>query len=339
MKLFLKPERFWTEIDRIEGSAIPYVLWRTLVFGFIALLVTIVEKSPAFPFKVAIPITPYEVLGVAMGALLVLRTNAGYERWWEGRKLWGGIVNQSRNLVIQALSYGPDDPDWRRQFVGWTAAFAHVSRCSLRDQRNLPELNNLVGTVKAQRIASVEHMPTAVSLAIGQLLREGVEMGMDRFAFLQAEEERAKLIDHIGGCERILKTPLPEAYSIEIRQFIFVFLVAMPFGILLIVDWLTPLVTMLVAFPILALDEIGVELQNPFSTLHLNHLPLDKICENLEQNLMSLLDDIDHSRPIENRNSAAAPGDGPEAVSPQVSSDPGDARPRDGEAVPRRFEP
>ena len=76
-------------------------------------------------------------------------------------------------------------------------------------------------------------------------------MGMDRFAFVRAEEERAKLIDHIGGCERILKTPLPEAYSIEIRQFIFVFLVALPFGILLKVDWLTPLVTMLVAFPIL----------------------------------------------------------------------------------------
>ena len=89
---------------------------------------------------------------------------------------------------------------------------------------------------------------------------------MDRFAFVRAEEERAKLIDHIGGCERILKTPLPAAYSIEIRQFIFVFLVALPFGILAKVDWLTPLVTMLVAFPILALDEIGVELQNPFST-------------------------------------------------------------------------
>ncbi len=295
MKLFSKPERFWSEIDRIEGSAIPYVLRRTLVFGLIALLVTLIEKHPAFP-NVAIPMAPYEVLGVAMGALLVLRTNAGYERWWEGRKLWGGIVNQSRNLVIQALSYGPDDPEWKRQIVGWTAAFAHVSRRSLRAERNLKELDRLIGNVKAQRIASVEHMPTAVALAIGKLLREGADKGMDRFAFLKAEEERAKLIDHIGGCERILKTPLPEAYSIEIRQFIFVFLVALPFGILLKVDWLTPLVTMLVAFPILALDEIGVELQNPFSERRLNHLPLDQICENLERNLMALLGDLDGLR-------------------------------------------
>lgn len=333
MNLFHKPERFWSEINKIEGSAIPYVLRRTLVFGFVALLVTIVEKHPAFP-SVAIPMAPYEVLGVALGALLVLRTNAGYERWWEGRKLWGGVVNQSRNLVIQALSYGPDDPDWRRRIVGWTAAFAHVSRRSLRGQRPVSELGKLIGTVKAQQIASVEHMPTAVCLAIGRMLHDGVEMGMDRFAFVRAEEERAKLIDHIGGCERILKTPLPEAYSIEIRQFIFVFLVALPFGILTKVDWLTPIVTMLVAFPILALDEIGVELQNPFSTLRLNHLPLDKICEDLEQNLMSLLDDFDHSRQNENKLSPAASAVGQGAGSPQISGDPHVACPRDGQPVP-----
>jgi len=315
MKLFLEPERFWTEISQHEGSATPYVLRRTLVFGFIALLVTLVEKHPALP-TVAIPMAPYEVLGVAMGALLVLRTNAGYERWWEGRRLWGGIVNQSRNLVIQAVSYGPDDADWRRRIVGWTAAFDHVCRHSLRGQHHMPELVPLIGAVKAERLASVEHMPTAVALEIGKLLREGVELGMDRFAFVRAEEERAKLIDHIGGCERILRSPLPMAYSIQIRQFIFVFLVALPFGILSKVGLLTPLVTMLVAFPILALDEIGVELQNPFSTGRLNHLPLDRICENLEQNLMSLLGDHDRLRPIDNEGPATVVAVGSESGAP-----------------------
>ena len=282
MKLFSKPERFWSEIDRIEGSAIPYVLRRTLVFGLIALLVTIVEKHPSFP-NVAIPMAPYEVLGVAMGALLVLRTNAGYERWWEGRKLWGGIVNQSRNLVIQALSYGPDDPDWKRQIVGWTAAFAHVSRRSLRGERpsaragaSWSARSRPSGSPRSNTCPRPSPWRSASCFA-----RESTRAWTGS-PFVRAEEERAKLIDHIGGCERILKTPLPEAYSIEIRQFIFVFLVALPFGILLKVDWLTPLVTMLVAFPILALDEIGVELQNPFSRHRLNHLPLDEICENLE---------------------------------------------------------
>lgn len=291
MKLLQRPERFWAEISQVEGSVAPYVVRRTLIFGAIALVVTFIEKHPSFP-NVAIPLTPYEILGAALGALLIFRTNAGYERWWEARKLWGGIVNQTRNLVIQGLAHGPADPDWRRQVVRWIAAFPHVARRNLRGERSLPELVPLLGADNAERLAAADHMPSAVALAIGQHFREAVEtLGMDRFAFLRAEEERAKLIDHVGGCERILKTPLPIAYSIQIRQFIFVFLVALPFGILLEVDWLTPLVTMLVAFPILALDEIGVELQNPFSTDRLNHLPLDDICQQLERNLLALLDD------------------------------------------------
>jgi ion channel-forming bestrophin family protein len=217
MIFFRRPEPFWTELNQIEGSATPYVARRTLVFGLVALVVTVFEMLPMFP-TVAIPMTPYEALGVALGALLVLRTNAGYERWWEGRKLWGGITNQCRSLVVTALSHGPDDREWKRRVVSWTVAFAHVCRRSLRGERTLPELVRLLGTAKAKQIASVEHMPTAVALEIGSLLRQGLELGMDRLAMLRALEERDRLIDHIGGCERILKTPMPMAYSIEIRR-------------------------------------------------------------------------------------------------------------------------
>jgi ion channel-forming bestrophin family protein len=99
MKLWHRPERFWTEITQLEGSATLYVMRRSLIFGAIALVVTFIEKAPSFP-TVAVPVTPYEILGAALGALLAFRTNAGYERWWEARKLWGGIINQSRNLAM-----------------------------------------------------------------------------------------------------------------------------------------------------------------------------------------------------------------------------------------------
>ena len=159
---------------------------------------------------------------------------------------------------------------------------------------DLPELAQLVGEVKAHRIASVDHMPTAVSMAIGRLLREGVEQGMDRFAFTRAEEERAKLIDHIGGCERILKTPLPAAYSVEIRQFIFVFLVALPFGILMKVGladarW-SPCWSPSRSW---RSTRSGSSSRTRSPSGGLNHLPLDQICQNLERNLMALLADFD----------------------------------------------
>jgi putative membrane protein len=114
---------------------------------------------------------------------------------------------------------------------------------------------------------------------------------MDKFAFLQLDRERAQLIDHIGACERILKTPLPLVYAIKIRRFIVLFLVSLPFALLHRVenDWLVPLVTMLVAYPLVSLDRIGVELQNPFATSQLSHLPLSDISSAIEQNVIGLL--------------------------------------------------
>jgi len=284
---------FWREAFAWSGSATPRVLPRVAVFGGVAALICAASQAG---LALGIAVGPHEVAGAVLGLLLVLRTNAGYERWWEARKLWGGIVNQTRNLAIQALSYGPDDRRWREQVVRWTIVFAHACRRSLRGERSLPEVEALVGRGAAEAIARSAHMPNAVARVIGQLLREGHEGGgMSGFAFMQAERERATLIDHIGACERILKTPLARPYSIKVRRFIVLFLVTLPLALLhkLESDWLVPLVTMLVAYPVLAVDLIGAELQNPFSARNLGHLPLDDITRTIETNLLGLLSEED----------------------------------------------
>ena len=135
-------------------------------------------------------------------------------------------------------------------------------------------------------------MPSFVAMKVAALLREGYErLEMDRFAFLQIDRERALLIDHIGGCERILKTPLPRVYSIKIRRFIFLFLLTLPFALVhrLNNDWLVPFITMFVAYPLLSLDQIGIELENPFASQALSHLPLDDISATIERNLLAVL--------------------------------------------------
>lgn len=287
---------FWRDTVALNGSVTPHVVRRVAVFGLIAVAIALLDEliERATGLKVAVAVAPYEFAGVTLGLLLVLRTNAGYDRWWEARKLWGGIVNQSRNLAITALSYGPDDPAWRSAVARWTAAFSHVARRSLRGQRDLPELVPLLGPRDAARVAAAEHMPGYVARVLAGLLREAADRdALNGFAFLQADRERATLIDHIGACERILKTPLPRAYAIKIRRLILIFLVSLPFALLHKLDgpWLIPLVTMLVAYPLASLDQIGVELQNPFSTERLSHLPLDDICRTIEGNVLALLDD------------------------------------------------
>jgi ion channel-forming bestrophin family protein len=279
---------FWGETVRVEGSATPYVMVRVVLFGAFAAAVTGIHKNVYLP-DLGIDLTPFEVAGAALAVLVGLRTNTGNDRWWEARKLWGGIVNQSRNLGIIAVAYGPTDHAWRDRFARYIAVFAHVTRRSLRRQADLPEVVALIGPEETARIAAAKHRPSFVAGVLADMLRVALDGGMPAASFHQAETQRAALIDHMGACERILKTPMPPAYSIQIRRFVVLFLLAIPFGIVLKVGWLTPLVTMLVCYPLLSLDKIGTELQYPFSPNRLNHLPLDDFTTLIERNLLAMI--------------------------------------------------
>ena len=285
---------FWREAFTWQGSVTPLVLPNVLLIGIIATVICLLAwlEERFYQVDIGLEIAPFEIAGAALGLLLILRTNAGHDRWWEARKLWGGIVNQSRNLAIGALSYGPSDPVWREQFVKWAAAFPHVARSHLRGESLSPEIAQLLGEHGAAHLAVSVHPPSAVAMQLADLLREACDSGnMDRFAFLQVDRERATLIDHIGACERILKTPLPLVYAIKIRRFLALFLLTLPFALLhqLNGEWMVPFITMMVAYPLMALDQIGIELQNPFAKANLSHLPLGDISANIEKNLLGFL--------------------------------------------------
>ncbi len=298
---------FWVGALTIRGSALPRVFFDIVKFGTIAFLIVLIATVAKAKFDVvlAIPSSVLSAAGAVLGLLLVLRTNAGYDRWWEARKLWGGIVNQSRNLGVIASSYGPPSGEWRNQFIRWTAVMPHVIRCSLRDDTTLTEISRLVGRANAKRVSGASHMPTFVATITAQMLSEGRREGMSRYAFLQAEQQRSMIIDYLGGCERIRNTPLARASAIQVRQLILMFLVALPFALMgefaasatFAVGgldfnhgiYLIPLFVMLLALPMLSLDRIGMELQNPFDTRRIDHLPLDAICHTIERNLMEVL--------------------------------------------------
>jgi len=298
---------FWVGALTVRGSAAPRVLLDVIKFGLIAFLIVLLATlvKSVWNVSLSIPSSILSAAGAVLGLLLVLRTNAGYDRWWEARKLWGGIVNQSRNLGIMAASYGPPNGEWHNQFIRWTAVLPHVIRCSLREDHSMVEVSRLVGRANAARIAETAHMPTFVSSILAQMLSEGRQEGMSRYAFLQAEQQRCLLIDYLGGCERIRNTPLARASAIQVRQFIFIFLMALPFALISEFEgmasfsmfgvafnssiFLIPLFVMLLALPMLSLDRIGMELQNPFDTRRIDHLPLDAICHTIERNLMEVL--------------------------------------------------
>ena len=305
---------YWFGTFVVRGSVAPRIMIDVLGFGFLATLIALaVQKLESdFNVKLSVPAIPFGAAGAVLGLLLVMRVNAGYSRWWEARVLWGGIVNQTRNMAIAGLAYGPSDTRWRSRFVRWIAVFPHVCRRSLRGERNLPELHRLVSDDSLAWIENAEHMPNAVSGEIAILLKEARSLGMDGFAFLKLEGHRAELIDHLGGCERIVSTPLARSTAIQVRQFIFLFLVTLPLGLMhdlqaasseqaipgVMVSqiWVVPIYAMLLAYPLLSLDRIGMELQNPFSTNRIDFLPLDSICTIVECNVLELLQEVENQR-------------------------------------------
>lgn len=285
---------FWDQATNIEGSVTPLVLRQALPFGLFAYLVVRASDyfSSHFHFDLGISANPFDITGAVLGLLLVFRTNSSYDRWWEGRRLWGGIVNQSRNLGIGGLSYGPRSPRWRDDFIKWVAAYPHLCRLHLRSEGVDQSVIDLLGPEIAAQLDVSNHRPNYASTQIGFLLQEALQTeGVSQFAMMELEKQRSLLIDHIGACERILRTPLPLVYVIKIRQYLVLFLLALPFSLLhrLKSDWLIPVVTMIVAYVLLSLDQIGEELQHPFAKKSLSHLPLEDYSGNIEKNLKSLL--------------------------------------------------
>jgi ion channel-forming bestrophin family protein len=283
-----EPRSFWRDAVAWREAVTGKVLRRVVAFGAFAVIVALVHGELGWR---GVQATHIGYTGGALALLLVLRTNGGYDRWWEARKLWGGIVNQSRNLAVNGLAYGPNDAEWRDRFVRWSAAFSHACRQSLRGQRNASELKALLGADAAEGLVAAEHMPSHVASRLAALL-EDARTGdhLDGYAFLTTDRERASLIDHLGGCERILKTPFPRVHSIKLRRFILIYLVGLPMAIASSSPVLMGAVTMLVAYPLLGIDQIGQELENPFAEDRASHLPLHAICETIENNLRALLE-------------------------------------------------
>jgi putative membrane protein len=268
-----------------QGSVTPRVLPRVVITAVYSM---VVHWLAGYIPDLAMPVTPFEYSGAVLALILVQRVNAGHERWWEARKIWGSIVNQSRNLALVVSGYGQEQTALVQQILRWVAAWPHVMRESLRRESSLTEVEAMLGCDEAARIRAAEHMPTYVGYRITKMLSQLRQGGMDAFAFHRAETERSQLIDAIGACERIRNTRMPLVLAINTRRFILMFLLLLPFAMIDRAGWLTPLVVILTSYPLFSLDEIGAELQNPFSQRNLSHLPIDAICDTIANNVLSL---------------------------------------------------
>ncbi len=277
----------------IHGSVTPKVLKQVM---WVALYATAISYVNYLRPHIQLPIGPFEYAGFIMGLILVFRINAGYERWWEARKIWGDIVNKCRNLATILLSYSDRaESEAIKKHIKIIAALPYCVKKHLRETHDYDDLAHLLETKMIQNLKNkVKHPVLYLSSQTADFLNQLLKNNkINQFAYLKAEEQRERLIDSQGACERILKTPMPFVMAIKSRRFILLFLIVLPFALVNLSIYVSPFVTSLVAYTLFSLDQIGIELQNPFWESNLSHLPLTKISNTIEGNLTEMLDHYD----------------------------------------------
>ena len=288
------PKKWTSHLLDLRGSMFHAIIGRVLACVGWSTVVLLAHRWLVYTLKWdhdSIPSTVHSLVGVALGLLLVFRTNTSYDRFWEGRKLWGSIVNESRNLARACTVFLKDDPALARTCVRWTIAWAYAAKGSLRGKPSLGPVARSLPPEEVKAALAAGHVPLHVSTKITALLAEARDRGMiSDFVLMSIDANNQQLLDYLGGCERIKKTPLPFAYMVHIRRALVFYCFTLPFALVETYGWGAIVGTLLVAYIFFGIEEIGVEIENPFDGDD-NDLPLSRICETIEHNLLEMIGD------------------------------------------------
>jgi len=265
-------------VKEIIGRVLICVGWSVVVVGFYKLI------NPG----IAIPSTVHTLVGWALSLLLVFRTNTSYDRFWEGRRAWGSIVNVARDMGRKSAVYLRPDPARRDAVVHWTIAFAYAAMSHLRGRTFLGPIADRLPTDEVQSAVRASNVPLDVTTRISRHLVEARDAGtISDVVLVELDRDVQFLIDHLGACERIVKTPLPFAYMVHLRRALILFTFTLPFALVKDFGWATVLDTLLIAYIFFGIEEIGVEIENPFGDDD-NDLPLERICATIEADLLAI---------------------------------------------------
>lgn len=302
----LVPERHYSWLRlliKYRGTALERVRTRLAVVTGVAAAVTFIDLRYGY-FHPDFTTIPFTLIGLALGIFLGFRNNTSYDRFWEGRRLWGALVNTTRSVTRQILTLVGPQPgstsatpeeiaSFRREMVYRVIGYVHCFRLHLRDQDKLEELEAFLPEDDVIALRRELNRPTAILQRMGDRLREAWDKGWIHSMHLPVlEKSLTSLTDIQGGCERIKSTPIPMSYTTLIHQIVAIYCFTLPFGIVKTVGQLTPFVVAFVAYAFFGLDAVGDEIENPFG-LDPNDLPLSALSRMIEVNLRQRLGETD----------------------------------------------
>lgn len=287
-------KRSWLGVAlRVKGSVLPAVLPRSIVCGLVAAAIVLLAQQN---IKLFVPLKDNLIPSIVLGLLLVFRTNTAYDRYWEGRKALGTIMvsirNLSRQIWVHTTEKEPLDREKKRIVLSLLAAIPYVTKHHLRSEPMGAEVQKLLSEARWQQIQQSQqtsNVPLEVIFWISDYLETEYRSGHLNVNQLVAMTGMLDaIVGAVGSCERILKTPIPLAYAIHLKQLLLIYCLFLPFQTVKDLGWMAVPVVTIVSFTLLGIEEIGVEIENPFGT-DSNDLPLDGICETIRGNVEDLM--------------------------------------------------
>jgi ion channel-forming bestrophin family protein len=283
-----------------RGSALPKIRGRLLAVCLVACLVTL--ASERFGLTTDLTIVPFTLISLALGVFLGFRNNTSYDRYWEGRKLWGRLVNDARSFTRLTLTLidaeatavprasRAQTATLQRELVYRVIAFAHALRLHLRNElSDSGELAGLLDAAELAQLNSQRNVPLFVAHTVSLRIAEARKLGVLRNRDVHLLENLlTDMVDVQGGCERIRNTPIPWSYTVLMHSIVAAYCFFLPFGLVATCHTLTPLVVVLIAYAFLGLDAVGDELEQPFGHED-NDLPLVALTRTIEVNLRQQL--------------------------------------------------
>jgi putative membrane protein len=232
-------------------------------------------------------IAMHSLLGVVLGLFLVFRTNSAYDRWWEGRRLWGGIVNSTRNFALKINAY-IDSTEERKWFSLMIPNFVVATKEQLRQGVGIDDLDIPYDADKKE-VERSKHKPNIIgSLMYQRVNRLYRESKITGDQLINLDKELKDFIDLMGACERIKNTPIPYSYSMYIKKFIFIYLATLPFAFVTSTGYMTIPIVMIIAYIILSVELIAEEIEDPFGR-DVNDLPTDELSMKIRDNIKEIL--------------------------------------------------
>lgn len=283
------PKTWFVHILSFHKSDTIRILWKEIVLmalltgGITFLELNYLPKNEWHKELMAV----YSLVGFVLSLLLVFRTNTGYDRWWEGRKKWGELVNNTRNLAIKIAASGSFSKDEKNYFARMISNLCFAMKEHLREGVKMEELN--LNDDEKKSLAQKEHKVNHITKMLYEKVVEAKKSKkITEEDYIVLDINLKSFADINGACERIRNTPIPYSYSLFLKKFIFIYVTTMPLAFVSSFEYWSVLITTFVFYVLVSMEILAEEIEDPFGKDD-NDLPTDDLCVKIQSNVTEIL--------------------------------------------------